>query len=586
VGKVTTYLAGIRDATPIHVEVVPPRAGVGSFRFAAGLAAACGDYLALIDDGTVVTSGWLDALTALLDSQVKPGMVGPMLPDDSPPQRAEGGLDLGPVELGRFAERWRDVHRRRWTTTTQLAVGCVVLRRPAFESVEGGSVGSVAELGAGLIAGGMELAVARDLFVDHAALIPVAPAVASEVPVIPPRLMPKGTMTLPARSPARGYRDFGPGARPRVSLTMIVRDEEANLAPCLESAAGLFEEIVVVDTGSTDRTAEVARSHGARVVSFPWVDDFSAARNAALDHATGRFAFWLDADDRIDEANRGRIRELIAGLDENPAAYVMRQISINREGKGATTTSADHVRLFPLRDDVRWSYRVHEQIVPAIRAAGLAVEWTEIGIGHVGYVDEAVRVGKLERNFRILRAELREKLGDPFVLFNLGWIAIDRGESRTALGYLRASLAASSPRDSIVRKIYVLIARAYRMLGDSDSALRACEAGREFEPDDAELLFREGLLRRERGELDAAESCWRRILEGDRPRQFVSIVADIHGHLTRRHLANLAESRGDLAGAFRLWEEVLLERPGDPEALGARARLGQASRSFAADAGR
>jgi glycosyltransferase involved in cell wall biosynthesis len=75
--------------------------------------------------------------------------------------------------------------------------------------------------------------------------------------------------------------------RATVSFTMIVRDEEKNLSTCLESVRGLFDEIIVVDTGSHDRTAEIARSFGARVFDFAWVDDFAAARNEALARATG-----------------------------------------------------------------------------------------------------------------------------------------------------------------------------------------------------------------------------------------------------------------------------------------------------------
>src|SRR5262245_17978488 len=189
----------------------------------------------------------------------------------------------------------------------------------------------------------------------------------------------------------------------------------------------------------------------------------------------------------------------------------MKQLSVG-EDRLETTTVADHVRLFPVRDDVWWTYRVHEQILPALRAAGVPVRWTDIGIGHVGYADPKLRDQKLERNLRILMAELRERPGDPFVLFNIGWVAIDRRDPRTALGYLRASLAASAPRDSIVRKLYMLIARAYQMLGDTDGALAAYQAGRELEPDDAELLFREALVRRVRGNAAGAEACWRRIL--------------------------------------------------------------------------
>ncbi len=100
-------------------------------------------------------------------------------------------------------------------------------------------------------------------------------------------------------------------ARAAVSLTMIVKNEEANLATCLESVRGLFDEIVVLDTGSKDRTVEIARSFGARVFDFVWVDDFGAARNAALARATGDYAFWLDADDLIEASERVKLEELI-----------------------------------------------------------------------------------------------------------------------------------------------------------------------------------------------------------------------------------------------------------------------------------
>src|SRR5581483_8644381 len=82
--------------------------------------------------------------------------------------------------------------------------------------------------------------------------------------------------------------------RPRVSLTMIVKDEEANLPACLQSVADLVDEVIVVDTGSTDATVAVAQRLGARVHHFPWVDSFAAARNESLQHATGEWVLWLD----------------------------------------------------------------------------------------------------------------------------------------------------------------------------------------------------------------------------------------------------------------------------------------------------
>ena len=99
--------------------------------------------------------------------------------------------------------------------------------------------------------------------------------------------------------------------RPRVSLCMIVKNEEAKLPSCLKSVAGLVDEVVVVDTGSTDGTKAVAASLGARVFNFTWVDSFAAARNASLDHATGEWILWLDADDFIDADNCRKLRNSV-----------------------------------------------------------------------------------------------------------------------------------------------------------------------------------------------------------------------------------------------------------------------------------
>ena len=368
--------------------------------------------------------------------------------------------------------------------------------------------------------------------------------------------------------------------RPTVSLTMIVRDEEANLPACLASAASLFDEVVVVDTGSSDRTREVARELGARVFEFPWVDDFAAARNAALDSATGDYAFWLDADDRVEPAEHARLRDLLAGLRHgDEAAHVVRcACDPDAEGRGGTVV--DHIRLFPRRPGVRWEYRVHEQILPSLRRAGVPVRWSEATVRHVGYVDRPMRQRKLDRDLRLLAADLAARPGDPFILFNLGWIAMEREDPAGALPHLRASLAASGPGDSIVRKLHALVAQAHQRLGDPRAALEACEAGLAAAPDDAELLFRRGMARRGLGDREGAGADWRRVLEVGRPRRFSSVASGIGGHLARRNLAVLAEERGDVAEAAALWRAVLDECPGDRDASRALARLpGEASPS-------
>ncbi len=195
------------------------------------------------------------------------------------------------------------------------------------------------------------------------------------------------------------------------------------------------------------------------------------------------------------------------------------------------------------------------------------MRWTDLTVRHTGYTERALRARKLSRDERILRDELEERPDDPFVLFNIGSIAIERQEWREALTLLHRSLAGSAPTDSITRKLYALIARAHQMLGEPHEALAACAAGLEADPDDAELLFREAVVRRQSGDAAGARRCWQRILTLRRPEKFASVDQGIYGHLTRRNLAALAAERGDRDEAGRHWRAVLEECPGDPEAL-------------------
>ncbi len=164
---------------------------------------------------------------------------------------------------------------------------------------------------------------------------------------------------------------------------------------------------------------------------------------------------------------------------------------------------------------------------------------------HTGYVDRELRDRKLERDLRLLRLDLQDRPGDPFINFNLGAVAIERRQWDEALGFLERSLADSAPTDSIVRKLYALIARAHQMKGDSQAALETCARGLQVDPEDAELWFRKAVVHRHRAEPAEAEHSWRRILGLSRPNRYCSVDQGIYGHHTRRNLAALAAERGD-----------------------------------------
>ncbi len=165
---------------------------------------------------------------------------------------------------------------------------------------------------------------------------------------------------------------------------------------------------MVVDTGSTNRTREIAREFRAQVFDFVWANDFAAARNAA--RAKGEYAFWLDADDVLDPPQRVKLQTLLDGLRPgDEAAHVVRcSCDPGPNGDGGQKL-VDHIRLFPMREGVRWTYAVHEQILSALRRANVPVRWTDLTVRHTGYTDPALRERKLQRDCKILEAKLAER---------------------------------------------------------------------------------------------------------------------------------------------------------------------------------
>lgn len=353
--------------------------------------------------------------------------------------------------------------------------------------------------------------------------------------------------------------------RPIISLCMIVRNEEANLPACLATVAGLVQELVIVDTGSTDRTREIAAAAGAKVVDFPWVDDFSAARNEAIRHATGAWIFSLDADDRLDDENRRRAGQLFSALSIEaspgmPMAFLM-QCASRLQPSSPTATVVDQVRLFRNHPDIRWEFRTHEQIMAAIQRLGGAIQRSDVVIEHIGYYDPQQRRAKAERNLRLLELEHADRPEDPFVLFNLGVTYYGWGRVADALPVLEKCLAHSERGFYLFGKLYALLVRTHRDLGHVQEALAVCRAGRAREPADIELLFLEATMLRSQGDLAGAEARYRQLLESRAARSLSAVDLSLCGHKARHNLAGILRQQGRIAEAEVQWRSALTEQP-------------------------
>ncbi|MCI8895299.1 MAG: glycosyltransferase family 2 protein [Lachnospiraceae bacterium] len=190
---------------------------------------------------------------------------------------------------------------------------------------------------------------------------------------------------------------------PTISLCMIVKNEEMHIARCLESVTKLVDEIIIVDTGSTDRTAEIASGYTTKVYSHPWTDDFSDARNYSFSKAAMDYCMWMDADDILEEIEADKFLQLKQSLSQDVDIVMMKyHTSFDESGKPSFTYFRE--RWIRNSAQYRWVGAVHEVIPPAGR-----IIYSDIAISH-----RKMNGGDPDRNLNIYRKMLREgKLLDP-----------------------------------------------------------------------------------------------------------------------------------------------------------------------------
>ena len=184
-----------------------------------------------------------------------------------------------------------------------------------------------------------------------------------------------------------------------ISLCMIVRNEEKVLGRCLACVQGFADEIIIVDTGSTDRTKEIAFSFTDKVYDFKWKDDFAAARNFAFSRGTGDYLFWLDADDVIRQEEWRKLMDLKRRLDMERPDVVMMKYAVGYDGDGAPSFFFYRERLLRRCGKAVWKGRIHEAVEPfgKVVREDIMIEHRKVGIGDP------------DRNLRIFEQMLREK---------------------------------------------------------------------------------------------------------------------------------------------------------------------------------
>jgi glycosyltransferase involved in cell wall biosynthesis/Tfp pilus assembly protein PilF len=299
-----------------------------------------------------------------------------------------------------------------------------------------------------------------------------------------------------------------------ISLCMIVKDEEHFLSDALRSVAGLVDEVCIVDTGSTDRSREIARAHGARVIDVPWQDDFAHARNAALSMATRPWIFVLDADERLEPGSRAALAAIGKTRPNGRGKWITcRNLTDDCKGSGAMSNAL--VRLFPNDEHLRYRNAIHEFVTRDGGDAGLAADRTAIEIVHHGYLSAVIAEReKGERNLRLSRIAAQRRPDDAFHQYNLGMASLLNGDHAGAIAALdrMRELTLGEARGFRVHALVVLADLYARYRNDLDTAhalVRECLAA---VPNYSSAHFTQGKLLVRGGDLFEARNAFGRAI--------------------------------------------------------------------------
>ena len=388
-----------------------------------------------------------------------------------------------------------------------------------------------------------------------------------------------------------------------LSLSMIVRNEEARIAACLASVQDLADEMVVVDTGSSDATVSLARAAGARVEQIDWPGDFAPARNSALTFLNGDWVLVLDADEQL----RPEVIPVLKQLMAEPDALV---INLLRYEVGAAMAPYSSVsRLFRRHPAIRWSRPYHSMIDDSVQELLTSephwriLDCAEPAILHDGYRPELLAgTDKAERLRQAMEAELKAHPGDPYASAKLGGLLISEGRHDQALPLLRQGLEQTATQDAERYELLVHLAlalspndpvgavAAYRQAlaidrdprislgaqinlaarlmeqGDLDEAIQLTQAATQAAPEVALSWTNLGLMQRRRGDIAAALAAYSQ-----------AIALDPNNASCHQNRAVALLLGGDIDGARSAFRTAitLLDtqgRPADAQALREKAQ--------------
>ena len=259
----------------------------------------------------------------------------------------------------------------------------------------------------------------------------------------------------------------------QLSLCTIVKNEEINLPRCLESVKGVVDEMVILDTGSTDGTVEIAKGFGASVAYFEWVGDFSMARNAALEYVKGDWVLVLDADEVLNRQIVPQLREAIASQDSLV-------VNLIRQEVGAAQSPYSLVsRLFRHHQDLRFTRPYHASIDDSVsellarESQWRVVDFPSLAIFHYGYQPQAIQaLDKENRAREAMEGFLAANPNDAYTCSKLGAIYLKIGREKDGIKLLKKGIKSNQASPQVLYELHYHLANALSRNKQTKSALK------------------------------------------------------------------------------------------------------------------
>ncbi|OXM85064.1 tetratricopeptide repeat-containing glycosyltransferase family 2 protein [Paenibacillus rigui] len=347
--------------------------------------------------------------------------------------------------------------------------------------------------------------------------------------------------------------------KPKISLCMIVKNEAEMLPHCLNSVRSAVEEIILVDTGSTDGTKQIAEQFGATICSVEWTGDFAFARNIGLLQAKGTWILFLDADEELEEQHVQELRNAAEHLEYE--GFFLQVHNHQGERKHSRTATINPIlRMFRNRPEYRFKGKIHEQIAQTILMAKPEAQFhiLNVTIHHYGYSEQqVVRKDKIARNVALLQEALCQEPNDPFHHYNMAVEYMRMQDYPSALEHLREALERCMPETSYRHLLVKYEARCLLALQRYEEAAAVCSQAIELYGDYTDLVHLLGVIQFTTGhKRQAQDTLTRAARMGAAPGHYHT-EAGIGTYTTCYALGRLLEDTDEAAAAIHWYAEAV-----------------------------